>query len=85
MLESTRFFKVRLAVGLLRITRSGWQGIRVNSTGCGSVRLEHTVRDREVEGSNPSAPTNIKRPFPGVFFFGHELLLLRDRYSRQAA
>jgi hypothetical protein len=26
-------------------------------SGCGSVRLEHTVRDREIGGSNPLAPT----------------------------
>ncbi|KAF0110104.1 MAG: hypothetical protein FD147_1889, partial [Chloroflexi bacterium] len=29
-------------------------------SGRGSVRLEHSVRDREVEGSNPFAPTNIE-------------------------
>ena len=27
------------------------------STGCSSARLERTVRDREVEGSNPFTPT----------------------------
>ena len=31
-------------------------------TGRGSVRLERTVRDREVGGSNPPAPTRDKKP-----------------------
>lgn len=29
-------------------------------SGCGSVRLEHTVRDREIGGSNPPAPTELE-------------------------
>ena len=34
-------------------------GMRYNAqrSGRGSVRLEHSVRDREVGGSNPPAPT----------------------------
>jgi hypothetical protein len=31
--------------------------INVGCSGCGSVRLEHTVRNREIGGSNPLAPT----------------------------
>src|SRR5512144_2828879 len=31
--------------------------IMAKLTGRGSARLEHTVRDREVVGSNPTAPT----------------------------
>ena len=43
-------------------------------SGRGSARLEHTVRDREVGGSNPLAPTNLgPHPFwMGPFFnFDH--------------
>ncbi len=42
--------KLRLPIPLV-------SAIMTKVSGRGSVRLEHTVRDREVVGSNPTAPT----------------------------
>ena len=41
----------------LRLAQSPRHGYNLSHSGCGSVRLEYAVRDREIEGSNPSAPT----------------------------
>ena len=42
----------------VRLAQSPRHGYNLSHSGCGSVRLEYAVRDREIEGSNPSAPTN---------------------------
>jgi hypothetical protein len=61
--------------------------IESNSIGVWLSSVEHTVRDREVEGSNPSAPTNSPRPFKveGLFFYAGGILLgfgLRGELAR---
>jgi hypothetical protein len=57
--------KGRAQVGIERfvfclggLVDSGPAGYNTGTAGRGSVRLEHTVRDREVGGSNPLAPTD---------------------------
>ena len=50
----------------------------MKSAGRGSVRLECTVRDREVGGSNPPAPTHKSQGQRPDFLFSR-YLMVRDR------
>jgi hypothetical protein len=49
--------KLKWTLGSSGLVESGLAGYNTGTAGRGSVRLEHTVRDREVGGSNPLAPT----------------------------
>jgi hypothetical protein len=46
------------------LAKHPWLSYNPCASGRGSVRLEHTVRDREVGGSNPLAPTEKPHSYP---------------------